>query len=134
MPSKNGFKAPSTPEELQARGFDGYYTIVGDHTQRAMNLLHQRYKKNPAWMSLSAIVYVVHRSAENYSHLKSWGIMDNIKGEKRVVVSFLDKVTALHEDYLSLKEHENSAGHREWTQALKEQRRRAFGGISAGSS
>ena len=42
------------------------------------------------------------------------------------------KVTALHEDYLSLKEHENSAGHREWTQALKEQRRRDFGKISAG--
>ena len=58
--------------------------------------------------------------------------MDNIKGEKRVSVSFHDKVTALHEDYASLKQHEGEAGHKERTASIKEARRMDFGGISAG--
>ncbi|MBZ5782148.1 hypothetical protein, partial [Klebsiella aerogenes] len=64
--------------------------------------------------------------------LKSWGILDSIKGERRVTVSFQDKVFALHEDYLSLAKHANSPGHKERVAALKEQRRQDFGGVSSG--
>ena len=58
--------------------------------------------------------------------------MDNIKGEKRVTVSFHDKVTALHADFESLKQHEGEAGHKERTAAVKEARRMDFGKISTG--
>ena len=36
LPSKVGFKAPQTSDDLKQRGFDGYFTVVGDHTQQAM--------------------------------------------------------------------------------------------------
>ena len=50
---------------------------------------------------------------------KCRGILDYIKGEKRVGESFHDKVTALHEDYVSLAEFERQAGHKERTSQLK---------------
>ena len=131
-PVKGGFKPPTTQEELKGRGFEGYFTIVGDHTQRAMNQLHKKYKKNPKWASLTATIYVCTRNEGNYQTLKSWGILDNIKGEKRVTVSFLDKMTCLREDFLALQEHSSDAGHKERTAQLKVQRAKDFGGVSSG--
>ena len=81
------------------------------------------------YYTLTAAVYVRQRSPEVYAALKSWGILDNITGEKRVTVS-LDKATALHEDYLSLAEHEHSVGDKDRTAAIKEQRQKDFGNIS----
>jgi intracellular sulfur oxidation DsrE/DsrF family protein len=101
MPAKkslNGFKPPQTAEEMKARGMEGYFTVCGDHTLRAMNQLHARFKNNPKWASLSCTVYVCQRTPENYAYLKSWGILDNVKGEKRVAVSFFDKLVALKPD------------------------------------
>ena len=131
-PLKNGFKPPVTPEDMKSRGFEGYFTIVGDHTQRAMNQLHKKYKKNPKWANLNATVYVCTRTEPNYQILKSWGILDNIKGETRVTVSFLDKMSCLREDFLALQEHANEAGHKERTAQLKVQRAKDFGGASSG--
>ena len=132
VPAKTGFKLPVTEDEMKARGFEGFFCIVGDHTQRAMNQLHSNFSKNPKWANLNAEVFVCRRTPEVLAALKSWGILDNIKGERRVTVSFQDKVFALHEDYLSLAEHASSPGHKERVAALKEQRRQDFGGVSSG--
>ena len=132
LPAKVGFKPPVTVDEMKARGLEGFFTVVGDHSQRAMNQLHRKFKNNPKWAKLSAVVYVCQRNKDSYDALKSWGILDNIKGEKRVTVSFLDKIAALHEDYLALAEHEGEQGHKERTALMKEQRRQDFGGISTG--
>ena len=48
LPSKSGFKPPLTLDELKQRSVEGYYTVVGDHTQRAMNQLHAKFGKNPS--------------------------------------------------------------------------------------
>ena len=40
LPAKVGFLPPASSEEMSRRGFEGYFTVVGDHTQRAMNQLH----------------------------------------------------------------------------------------------
>ncbi len=132
LPPKGSFKVPTSADDLKARGLEGFFTIVGDHSQRAMNQLHKRFRANPQWASMSVVVYVFQRNTDSYSALKSWGILDNIKGEKRVTVSFQDKITALHEDYLALKEFELTSGHKERTSQLKEQRRKDFGDISMG--
>ena len=132
LPTKVGFKPPLTLEEMKSRGLEGFFTVVGDHTQKAMNQLARKFENNPKWAKLSAVVYVCQRNNDSYAALKSWGILDNIKGEKRVTVSFLDKIAALHEDYLALAEHEGEAGHKERTALRKEQRRQDFGGISSG--
>ena len=33
VPTKVGFKPPQTQDEMKTRGFEGYYTIVGDHAE-----------------------------------------------------------------------------------------------------
>ena len=35
LPEESGFKPPLGTAEMKARGFDGFYTIVGDDTQSA---------------------------------------------------------------------------------------------------
>ena len=87
LPPKVGFKPPVTLEEMKSRGLEGFFTVVGDHTQKAMNQLARKFKNNPKWAKLSAVVYVCQRNNDSYAALKSWGILDNIKGEKRVTVS-----------------------------------------------
>ena len=52
LPPKLGFKPPASLDEMEARGFEGYFTIVGDHTQRAMNQLHANFAKNPQWANV----------------------------------------------------------------------------------
>ena len=132
LPSKVGFKAPQTSDDLKQRGFDGYFTVVGDHTQRAMKQLHSRFKNNPKWATLNATVYVCQRTPDVYSSLKSWGLLDNIKGEARVAVSFADKISSLHDDYVMLSLHEATPGHKERTASLKLRRAKDFGDVSTG--
>ena len=67
------------------------------------------------------------RTSDVYSSLKSWGLLENIKGEARVVVSFADKIAALHDDFMSLAEHEGTPGHKDRTANLKMQRAKDFG-------
>ena len=78
-------------------------------------------------------MFIFERVVENYNVYKCLGILDNIKGEKRVEVSFHDKVTALHQDFLALEADAGKAGHKERTVAMKQQRRADFGGVPAGS-
>ena len=55
-----------------------------------MNQLHCK------WARLNVTIYVCPRRTELYATLKSWGILDDVKGEQRVAVSCLDKITSLH--------------------------------------
>ena len=82
LPLKAGFKPPLTEDEMKARGFEGYYTICGDHTQRAMNQLHRRFTKNPKWAMLSCTVYVFIRAADTLSSLKELGDPRQHQGRK----------------------------------------------------
>ena len=55
LPAKTGFKLPVTDDEMKARGFEGFFCIVGDHTQRAMNQLamnqlHAMFSENAKWL------------------------------------------------------------------------------------
>ena len=126
LPPKQGFRVPVTADDIKQRGFEGFFVVCGDHTARAMNQLHRKFKSNPKWATLTATGYVCPRSPEGYAALKSWGILDNVKGEKRVSVSFLDKIMALHDDYLSLAEFNDSVGHKERTAQLKARRCKDF--------
>ena len=131
LPAKTGFKLPVTDDEMNARGFEGFFCIVGDHTQRAMNQLHSMFNRNPSWASLNATVFVCQRTLEVYAALKTLGILANIRRGKRVTLSFQDKISALREDYLGLAEHASVPGHKKRALALKKQRQQDFGGISA---
>ena len=113
LPAKVGFVPLASVEELAKRGFEGYFTVVGDHTQRAMNQLHRKFGNNPKWAELEAKLFVVQRTDAVYRVLKSWGILDNMKAEKRVNVSFHDKIASLHEDYLHLKANAHVPGHKD---------------------
>ena len=107
---------------------DGFFAIVGDHTQQAVKQLHRDYSRNAMWSSLTAEVLVCHRSAKNYAALKSWGILDNVKGEIRTNMDFLQMVLSLHEDLMNLlaqmpREDENFAAS---LSAIREVRRREY--------
>ena len=73
---KPGLKLPLGVEEMVAAGFEGYFTICGDHTRRAMNQPHRK------WARLNVTVYVCPRSTESYATLKSSGILDNVRARK----------------------------------------------------
>ena len=92
----------NNPEELKE--LDGCFAIIGDHTQLAIRQLHEEFPRNPKWSHLTCEVLICHRSFENYRHLKSWGILDNVKGQKRTTVSFQSKMLSLHEDITNLKD------------------------------
>lgn len=83
---------------------DGFFVIIGDHTQRAIKQLHEDFPQNAFWNDLLCEVLVCTRGAENYATLKSWGILDNVKGETRTGVDFVAKICSLHEDFLTICE------------------------------
>ena len=59
LPPKVGFKPPVSVDALKNRSAEGYFTVVGDHTQRAMNQLHANFSKNPNGpLSLSLSTFV----------------------------------------------------------------------------
>jgi hypothetical protein len=133
LPEASESKPPVTADEMMRRGFDGFYTIVGDHTQEVVSQLHAMFNTDPKWSSLIATVHVCQRTPEVFSALKSRGILGNIKGQRHgLTFSAQEKIEALHEDHLRLAEHASVAGHKERVAALKEQRRQDFGGISPG--
>jgi hypothetical protein len=52
---------------MKNRGFEGYFTVVDDHTQRAMNQLHRKFKHNQKWGYLDVLVFIFQRVTENYN-------------------------------------------------------------------
>ena len=86
------------PVAMESLGADGFYFVVGDHTQQAVKILHLRRPKSVLWKGVTAEVLFCHRTRESMQVLKSWGILDNIKGETRTKFSFVNKVESLHED------------------------------------
>lgn len=87
---------------------DGPFFVVGDHTQQAVKSLRNQFPKNPLWSSIEAQVLICQRSSRSYSMLKSWGVLDNLKGETRATVTFQQKMFSLREDWMNY--HEETKG------------------------
>ena len=101
LPQKRNFDLPTfLGENPQWR--DRFFAVIGDHTQIGLHELHADYAKNPMWASLPCQVLLTVRSQEVFAALKSWGILDNVKGQTRVMISFSEKIFSLHEDSLQL--------------------------------
>ena len=116
---------------MNPRGFDGFYTIVGDHTQEVVNQLHAMFNTDPKWSSLNATVHVCQRTPEVFAALTSLGILGNIKGQRHgQTFSAQEKIEALHEDHLRMGKHASVAGHIQRVAAFKELRRQDLGRIS----
>ena len=81
---------------------DRFFAVIGDHTQIGLHELHTDYAKNPLWAALPCQVLLTVRSQEGFAALKSWGILDNVKGQTRVMISFREKIFSLHEDSVHL--------------------------------
>ena len=108
LPNKASFSIQMFVDDLKAspdevKDLDGCFAIIGDHTQLAIKQLHEEFPRNPKWAHLTCEVLICPRSFENYRALKSWGIIDNVKGQKRTALSFQSKMLSLHEDIGNLK-------------------------------
>ena len=124
LPDKSKFDVNST--EVKDLHDSGFYAVVGDHTQRVMHELHDDYPRNPKWAELNPVVYVTHRTPEALNSLKSWGILDNVKGQKRVTVSFRDKVVSVHQDVLTLLRHAGERNYKDQERKLRTERAHDF--------
>ena len=76
--------------------------MIGDHTQTALHELKCNYSLNPLWRVLSSQVRITLRSQEAFAVLKSWGVLDNVKGQTRVMISFSEKIFSFHENSVTL--------------------------------
>ena len=134
LPNKASFDIQTFINDMKARpdelkDMDGCFAIIGDHTQLAVKLLHDDFPNNPKWQSLTCEVLICKRSFENYRTLKSWGILDNVKGQKRTYVSFQSKMISLHEDLVNLKNQMEDCDVKEFNRAqvsLKESRKAEY--------
>ena len=103
LPKKNTFDF-TDPGTFQVCRDNGFYFIIGDHTITAAKKLHAKYPKNKKWMSVLAQLLIMKRSRSNYNFLKSWGTLDNVKGEIRTTVTFVQRMLSLHEDWERVSE------------------------------
>ena len=87
----------------------GFFFIIGDHTQRALKQLTRRFPKNPLFQTVTGQLLIVHRNTQTIRRLKSWGIIDNIKGQRRTALSFSAKIHSIHEDHEQLSLIGNSS-------------------------
>ena len=102
LPDKRGFSLTPRSPMYAACSRDGFYFVAGDHTQLALKKIKADYPRNAMWSTVTGQLLICHRTAANIQKLKSWGILDNVKGDKRRAVSFEQKVLALHQDYIDL--------------------------------
>ena len=107
---------------------DGFFFVAGDHTQLALKKIKADFPQNKMWRVVTGEMIICHRTPENLSRLKSWGILDNVKGDKRRTVTFEQKVTALHEDHVELIERmgKTDPNYRSTLVALKLARRKDY--------
>ena len=102
FPAKVRFDISDTKVYAQL-ATDGFFFIAGDHTQSAIKEIHTRYPKNKKWQEVTGTLLICRRDPRTLQTLKSWGILDNIKGQKRTTVSFCNKITSIHEDFEQIR-------------------------------
>ena len=83
---------------------DGGFVIIGDHTQLALKDLRLDFPKNDLWKRMPCEVMFCRREEAAYKNLKSWGILDNVKGQRRAFLSFEAKMLSLRQDFVGLHE------------------------------
>ena len=103
LPPKNRVKLSHKTTYANCKA-DGFFFVAGDHTQSALKDLHRRYPRNAKWSSITGTLLICHRTPTTLHTLKSWGILDNIKGQKRTAVSFANKISSIHEDYQQIRD------------------------------
>jgi len=86
---------------------NGFFFVAGDHTQSALHELNRRYPRNKKWSQITGTLLICRRTVQNMQTLKSWGILDNIKGQKRTTVSFANKISSIHEDFQQIRDSIN---------------------------
>ena len=135
LPNKRTFDVLEFVRQLEdgdddavAMARDGGFAIIGDHTQLALKDLAFDFPHNQKWKRLPGEVMFCHRDEESYDMLKSWGILDNVKGQKRTFVSFQSKMESLRTDYLTLCEQadKGSTQFRQFARVLKENRKAEY--------
>ena len=98
IPSKRGFNFSRWLSEQDQANLDGFYAIIGDHTQIVVKGLHADFPSNQLWKTIRGQLLICTRTEDNYGILKSWGVADNQKGEARAVTTFRDKLLSIHND------------------------------------
>jgi hypothetical protein len=128
LPSRKNFNFQLGGPLYQAVRKHGFYFIAGDHTQRALKQIHADFPNNPKWATVTGQLLICHRTLDNFNRLKSWGILDNVVGDKRRAMTFQEKVLGLHEDHESLlmRVGRNDPTFRGALTALKKARQRDF--------
>ena len=102
IPAQRGFNFRAWLRGQDRSQLDGFFAIVGDHTQKVMKELHADFPANPLWSSIPGQLLITTRSESHYETLKSWGIADNRKGEQRAHTTFKSKIFSLHADYVTI--------------------------------
>ena len=103
MPVKRDFNFSRWLAAQDEKAIDGFYAIIGDHTQLVVKKLHGYFPKNVLWQSIPGRLLLCRRTSSNYRLLKSWGVADNQKGETRAVTTFMDKLFSIHRDIMEVK-------------------------------
>lgn len=101
LPAKRGFVFQTWLDSQDGK-VDGFFAVVGDHTQLAVNRLHSFFPRNPLWKFIPGQLLLCRRSVANLKALKSWGVADNQKGETRAVTTFKDKLFSIHRDIVEV--------------------------------
>jgi hypothetical protein len=111
LPDKRGFSPLRFARLLEAGddgalalARDGGFVIIGDHTQLALKDLRLDFPKNDLWKRMPCEVMFCRREEAAYKNLKSWGILDNVKGQRRAFLSFEAKMLSLRQDFVGLHE------------------------------
>jgi hypothetical protein len=102
IPPKRGFDFPTWLSAQDEKKIDGFFAIIGDHTQIVVKKLSADFPRNALWQSIPGRLLLCRRSSANYALLKSWGVADNQKGETRAVTTFLDKLFSIHRDIMEV--------------------------------
>lgn len=126
-PKKDAFSVNAVEVKAFVDQKQGFFAVVGDHRTLATQYLSKKYPNNKKWQNINARVFICSRDSENYQWLKSWGIIDNIKGQKRISLSFKDKVCAIHADFLELEDHRGEPMIAQITHDVKSARMNDFG-------
>ena len=108
IPSKRGFNFRRWLSAQDTSNLDGFFAIIGDHTQLVVKSLHEDFPNNQLWRTIRGQLLICTRTEDNYDILKSWGVADNQKGEARAVTTFRDKLLSIHNDIVAMSSRVDS--------------------------